>query len=67
MSEQIKTTPPKHFDVREFLSTGPCQQRPGVLNRKVGKMMTTCHECPGLMWAGECARDKLAEDLNHAR
>lgn len=26
--------------------------------------MTTCPECPGLMWTGDCKRDELREAIN---
>jgi hypothetical protein len=68
MSDPVThTTGPRRLDVRDFLSAGPCQQRPGILNTTHGKIMTTCSECPGLMWAGDCARDQLVEALNHDR
>lgn len=47
-----------------YLSTGECRQRPGALHKPTGKVMTTCPECPGLMWAGDCKRDELREAIN---
>ena len=47
----------------DFLSAGPCRQREGMRNKMTGTVMTTCEECPGLMWAGECARERLRASL----
>lgn len=52
---------PRRFGVSDFLSSGPCRQRPGMKSKVGGPTITTCPECPGLMRAGECARDALKE------
>lgn len=54
---------PRRLDLRDFLSVGPCCQRPGVPMRS-GSAITTCPECHGLMIVGECAREKLRTTLD---
>ena len=59
MSEKPETTDePRRLSITDFLSSGPCRQRPGMRTDR-GQTITTCPECPGLMRAGECARDAL--------
>jgi hypothetical protein len=60
----VMSDPVSQPTILAYLSTGPCRQRPGALDRRVGKVMTTCSECPGLMWAGDCKRDELREALS---
>ena len=62
-ADEDKTTPePGRLSVADFLSAGPCRQRPGMRTAR-GQTITTCPECPGLMRAGECARDALKGEL----
>lgn len=63
MSEKRDTIPESHrLSITDFLSAGPCRQRPGMRTAK-GQTITTCPECPGLMRVGECARDALKVEL----
>ena len=58
-----QTTPPRRLSVLDFFSTGPCKQRCGIWNAR-NFVMTTCPDCPGLMRAGECARDAAKEAIS---
>ena len=54
----------KCMAVRDFLTTGPCEQRPGLRNRVTGKVITTCVLCDGIMRQGDCLRDRLRAYLD---